>query len=402
MNALTRLGDVWIRGVGFQGQLGLNNKYANAKEFTRIPSLQKQIVKDVQASWAQSAVLLDDGRLIVWGWPLDVRSQMQVSWLYKQHTVLSKFIQRYSPIPRISMREGTEIPEEQQGFIGQVSSIAFGGAFMNAVDVTGKAYSWGVNHRGQCGLNHSRYVSAPSSITDLVSHKIVKAAAGYQHALYLSDDGNVWGTGRAEYSSFGLVPSDQMSPFVSVNTLRQVPVSGITDIAAGQNHSLFLTSYGDVLACGLNSYGQCGQVSFMKAVEIPSKVYLPEPAVKISCGFKHSLVLGQSGAIYAFGSKIYGQLDSIKGRGELDQCSPMKVALPSSSKVVSITASFERSSAITDSGECWVWGGEDMSAYGGENYEGFTLLNEEFPADSGVGIMHVGLGNMHTIVVTQA
>jgi alpha-tubulin suppressor-like RCC1 family protein len=407
MKALARIGSVWVRGIGFLGQLGLNSKYANATEFTRIPSLQRLIIRDVAASWAQSAVLLEDGRLLVWGWPLDARSQMQVTWIYKDYPALAKFIQSYSPVPRISMREGSELPEEQGGFLGHVKSFDFGGAFMSANDgepytEQGRAYAWGMNHRGQCGQGHLQYVREPTPLIDLIDAKIVQVANGYQHSMFLTAEGKVWGTGRVEYANFGFVPVERMSPFVSIDRVTQINVSDITQIAAGQNHSLFLTRQGDVLACGKNDYGQCGQTSFTKVVENPTKVYLPEPVVKVSCGHKHSLVLGASGAVYAFGSKVYGQLDSIKGRGELEQCSPMKVSLPSTSRVLSISANFERSSAITDLGECWVWGGEDMSRLGGEHYQGFTLLNEAFPDDSGTGIMHVGLGYMHTVVVTEA
>eukprot|EP00359_Climacostomum_virens_P005655 CAMPEP_0204915602 /NCGR_PEP_ID=MMETSP1397-20131031/13573_1 /ASSEMBLY_ACC=CAM_ASM_000891 /TAXON_ID=49980 /ORGANISM="Climacostomum Climacostomum virens, Strain Stock W-24" /LENGTH=398 /DNA_ID=CAMNT_0052087717 /DNA_START=36 /DNA_END=1228 /DNA_ORIENTATION=- len=398
MNALTRLGSVWVRGVGFLGQLGLDNRYANAIEFKRMPSLQKQIIKEVKASWAQSAVLLDDGRVILWGWPLDARSQMQVTWLYKDHTTLSKFIQRYSPLPKISMREGTEVPEEQQGFIGKVTALDYGGAFMAALDETGKAYTWGMNHRGQLGLGHYNYVSSPAAVLELIEERIINVATGYQHVLFQNDQGKVWGAGRAEYSQFGTVPSDRLSPYVSIANLFPVPVHNIAKIAAGQNHSLFLTEEGDVLSLGKNGQGQCGQSSFNAIVETPARVYLPEPAVAIACGFKHSLVLGKSGSVYGFGSKLFGQLDSIKGRGDTEQCSPMKIPLPTSGKVVRIIANFERSAAITDTGECWVWGGEDLSHVGGENYEGFTLMNEELPEDSGEGIMDVGLGYMHTIV----
>ena len=131
---LTRLNNVYIRGVGFQGQLGLNNSYQSAEHFIPVPNLQNIKIKDIKASWAQTGLLREDGQVLVWGWPLDIRSQLQVLWLLQHQTALAKFIQKYSPFPKISIREGAEVPEYLPGFVAPVVNLSYGGGFMAACD----------------------------------------------------------------------------------------------------------------------------------------------------------------------------------------------------------------------------------------------------------------------------
>lgn len=76
---LRHVNRVYVRGVGFMGQLGLENGYQNSPIFVPIPRLDSVSVKNIWGSWAQSAALLETGELLTWGWPLDVRSQMQVA-----------------------------------------------------------------------------------------------------------------------------------------------------------------------------------------------------------------------------------------------------------------------------------------------------------------------------------
>lgn len=395
---LVRLHDVYVRGCGFFGQLGLNNRYKDAETFQLIPTLHHVELRDLKASYCQSAALIGKNELLVWGWPLDVRSQMQVLWMLQDRTKLAKFIQRYSPMPWLSLREGIEVPERETEITDKVQSVGIGGAFMVACDDQGCAYGWGTSHRSQFGLSKSTFYGGPTLIPGLEGRNIVDVQCGYQHALYLDDKGRVYGTGRSEYGTLGNIPMPKQSVFGTMKKVVGLPFREIKQIATGQNHSVVVTNSGEVFAFGKNDYGQCGDLLSIERVLTPHQLYLPEPAQQIACGTKHTLILGHSGTLYGLGNRRLGQLDGFRDGFHEDQCSPTPVKLPFSSPIKRIQAGFDRSCAFLETGEVWVWGGDNSKPLGGEFYPDFTLLNDELPEEVSGEISHVGLGFMHTLI----
>ena len=173
------------------------------------------------------------------------------------------------------------------------------------------------------------------------------------------------------------------------------------DVAAGQNHTLFLNENGKVFAVGKNEYGQCSEVSLKKYVEKPQEVFIPEKSKMIACGTKHSLVLGESGVVYGFGAKMHGQIDGHRDGYEIEQGAALPIEIPSQSRVKRIYAAFDRSAAIMENGEVWVWGGLDYRYLEGEFYEEMTLVNPLLPKKKDADIEDVGLGYMHTLLMTS-
>lgn len=395
---LVRLHDVYVRGVGFFGQLGLNNRYQSAEVFTPIPTLQHVELRELKGSYCQSVALLRKNELLVWGWPLDVRSQMQVLWMLKDRTKLAKFIQRYSPMPWLSLREGIEVPERETEIRDKLESVDIGGAYMVACDDQGLAYGWGTAHRGQFGLYKFSFYNVPTPIPGLEGRKIVDVQCGYQHTLYLDEQGRTFGTGRAEYGTLGNIPMMKQSVFGNMKAVVELPIRGVKQIAAGQNHSVMMLHSGEVFACGKNDYGQCGDLLSFDRIMEPHRLYLPEPAKQIACGTKHTLILGQSGTLYGLGNRRLGQLDGFREGFHEDQCSATPVKVPFTSPIRRIQAGFDRSCAFLESGEVWVWGGDNFKYLGGEFYPDFTLLNDELPEGVSGEISHVGLGFMHTLI----
>jgi len=53
---------------------------------------------------------------------------------------------------------------------------------------------------------------------------------------------------------------------------------------------------------GRNDFGQLGRDSYNPKFDVePQPLVLPESIVSIACGSEHSLALGESGAVYAWG-----------------------------------------------------------------------------------------------------
>ncbi len=87
----------------------------------------------------------------------------------------------------------------------------------------------------------------------------------------------------------------------------------MTQVAAGGYQSLALTSSGQLYAFGGNSYGQLGSAANNNPNPTPALVTLPGaggPVTQVAAGYEHSLALTSTGQLYAFGANFYGQLGS--------------------------------------------------------------------------------------------
>src|SRR5688572_6362340 len=101
-------------------------------------------------------------------------------------------------------------------------------------------------------------------------------------------------------------------------------------IAGGGNHSLFLCSSGEVMACGYNSEGQLGDGTTTQRTS-PVKVSGLSGITAIAAGWKHSLFLKNDGTVWACGDNDFGQL----GDGTTTQrTSPVQVIGLSGIKVI--------------------------------------------------------------------
>ncbi|EDW30245.1 GL11742 [Drosophila persimilis] len=84
-------------------------------------------------------------------------------------------------------------------------------------------------------------------------------------------------------------------------------------IACGSRHSMALTEWGQILSCGDNDCGQVGHFTDNDVIEL-SKIlcFLVSKrlvvVVQIACGNNHSLALTSCGELYSWGYNIYGQL----------------------------------------------------------------------------------------------
>jgi len=87
----------------------------------------------------------------------------------------------------------------------------------------------------------------------------------------------------------------------------------IIKMIAGSNHSLALTSYGNVYAWGSNLYGQLGDgttTSSTTPINVTSQFNLStnEIIVDIKSGYYHSTAITSSDNVYTWGRNDYSQL----------------------------------------------------------------------------------------------
>ncbi|WP_033667836.1 RCC1 domain-containing protein, partial [Salinispora fenicalii] len=115
--------------------------------------------------------------------------------------------------------------------------------------------AWGGNGRGALGNGTTTDSPVPVEAELPANTTITAMAAGNGHSVALTSDGAVLAWGRNASGQLGDGTTNNSSTPVVVNL---PPNTTITAIAAGHSHSLAVTSTGTVLAWGYNYYGQLG------------------------------------------------------------------------------------------------------------------------------------------------
>jgi alpha-tubulin suppressor-like RCC1 family protein/serine/threonine protein kinase len=254
---------------------------------------------------------------------------------------------------------------------GRDTQIAAGVYHSLALTPPGRLYAFGLNQYGQLGNTANDTSGKPNARPTLValpgaSGPGIQVATGYVHSLALTSTGQLYAFGENHFGQLGNPTNERSDNPNPTPTLVTLPgASGkITQIAAGGNHSLALTSTGQLYAFGENAFGQLGNATNLGSEEpnpTPTLVTLPGASGKITqiaAGAYHSLVLTSTGQLYAFGSNRYGQLGNpTKGGSGKPSATPTLVTLPGASgPVVQVAAGYIHSLALTSTGQLYAFG----------------------------------------------
>jgi alpha-tubulin suppressor-like RCC1 family protein len=165
-------------------------------------------------------------------------------------------------------------------------------------------------------------------------------------------------------------------PTASINGLTPVAgLSEVTQVAAGDYHTLATVSDGTVRAWGFNYEGQLGtgDISGPEACTVKSLACSRTPlvvpgltnVVAVAAGTYHSLALLSNGTVMAWGENAGGQLGLGTSTGpeicNTYPCSTRPEPVPGLSNVVAIAAAYDASAAVLADGTVMTWG---------YNYEG--------------------------------
>ncbi len=300
------------------------------------------------------------------------------------------------------------------GASGPVTQIATGRYHSLALTSTGQLYAFGLNEDGQLGIEANSGTEEPNPTPTLVtlpgaSGPVTQIAAGARHSLAVTSSGELFAFGSNYYGQLGLETNSGTG--VPNPTPARITLPGasgpVTQVAAGADHSLALTSTGQLYAFGENEYGQLGSATnngTESPNQTPTILTLPtrEPVTQVTGGYSHSLALGSSGELYAFGSNYYGQLGNTIRVGFFN-ANPFP-ALVTLGRVVQIAAGSSYSLAVTSSGQLYAFGWNRYGQLGSATNNGTEEPNPTpTPVDLGTGttIDTVALGpwSDHTLVV---
>jgi uncharacterized repeat protein (TIGR01451 family) len=193
--------------------------------------------------------------------------------------------------------------------IGQVRHIAGGGDHTLAVGADGIVYAWGRNDVGQLGNGQpGNPVTTPQPVRGRDSDRLTQVAfvaAGEKHSLALTTDGHVLSWGGNDQGQLGDGTTANHSTPILINGL-----DGVVAIAANGSFSMALKGDGTVWAWGANDKGQLGDGT-TTGRRTPVRVNFLTGMVGIAAGSNFGLAVMSpqySGAVFAWGDNSHGQL----------------------------------------------------------------------------------------------
>ena len=188
------------------------------------------------------------------------------------------------------------------GGITNWSQVSAGSSHSLGVTSSGIAWAWGFNGNGRLGDGTAVSKTSPVSVIGGIANWS-QVSAGYAHSLGVTSSGIAWAWG---YNSQGRLgdgtPVDKSSP-VSV-------IGGITNwsqVSAGNDHSLGVTSAGIAWAWGFNGNGRLGDGTAVSKTSPVSVIGGITDWSRVSAGGSHSLGVTSSGIAWAWGNNNSGQ-----------------------------------------------------------------------------------------------
>ncbi|CAM9571659.1 unnamed protein product [Discosporangium mesarthrocarpum] len=202
---------------------------------------------------------------------------------------------------------------------------------------------------------------------------VVQVFCGYEHAFALTSDDRVLGWGRAQGLGLGNV-EDVPSPVVVPNLCG----IGVVFMAAGLNHSLALTREGDLYAFGENFTGQLGLGHASSNFLVPQKVVtLCSRGVRqMACGLNHSVVLIENGGVFAFGDNrlgalgLYGDMPRDRTPPPIVAIEPKPVTVIREKEVVQVACGLQHTAVLTSKGDVVCFGDAQWGKLGNGRKQG--------------------------------
>ncbi|GAB2229078.1 hypothetical protein Droror1_Dr00023213 [Drosera rotundifolia] len=233
----------------------------------------------------------------------------------------------------------------------RIRQIACGDSHCLAVTVQGEVASWGRNQNGQLGLGTTEDSLVPHKLLAFQGLSIKMVAAGAEHSAAVTEDGQVYGWGWGRYGNLGLGDrEDRIVPqkVSSTNGTRMILV------ACGWRHTIAVSTTGALYTYGWSKYGQLGHGDFEDHL-IPHKLEAlsGQSISQISGGWRHTMALTSEGKLYGWGWNKFGQV----GVGDnVDHCSPVQVLFPHNQRVVQICCGWRHTLAVTERHNVFSWG----------------------------------------------
>jgi alpha-tubulin suppressor-like RCC1 family protein len=261
--------------------------------------------------------------------------------------------------PFLLMRKKTEISQNQATvtFSNIVPTSVVASLKLTGANIEGqKEFHAGIDlapGENMLGL----VASGEQSLEDVAVRASLLAIDDYSTMTYISSAifENLAAIGN------NLAESDQKDPQKLFEAFKaMVTGAKITDLAAGDTHSLLLREDGTFAAFGSNTFGQLAK-NYVSLETERKFVYCHKAIAQVAAGADFSLFLGKNGKVYAAGQNDSAQLGI--SPAELEQSSSV-VEIPGLENMVAIGAGPANGFAIDSAANLYAWGRNDEGQLG--------------------------------------
>ncbi len=185
------------------------------------------------------------------------------------------------------------------------------------------------------------------------------------------------------------------------NGARFIPVdvkdlSGVQSVSAGARHFCVVTSGGAVQCWGRSDVGQLGNRSSAETFELVDVVGLSSGVISVSAGYHQTCAVTSAGALKCWGANDYGQVGN---NTTLDSLVPADV-VGLSAGVVAVSAGEFYTCAVTSAGAVKCWGSLRWGQFGDPKTTDTSLVPVDIAGLSS-GVVSVSVGDSHACAATS-
>ncbi|DAZ94929.1 TPA: hypothetical protein N0F65_012646 [Lagenidium giganteum] len=131
-----------------------------------------------------------------------------------------------------------------------------------------------------------------------------------------------------------------------------VELAGVRELGSGMNFVIALNGHGELYSWG--------DGAIVDSVDTPCRIlpslFQEQRILKLSCGAHHVLVTSEFGIVFGFGSNAYGQLGIGPPNGKWSSRDPVQIPLPAKQTFVDVACGSDHSIVLGTSGQVWAFG----------------------------------------------
>ncbi|XP_078673987.1 RCC1-like G exchanging factor-like protein [Branchiostoma floridae x Branchiostoma belcheri] len=280
-----------------------------------------------------------------------------------------------NPPPRKRVRKHQTVPYCLQDFSQEARTVSCGYGFtvLTSSKERGKVWGTGVNTDSQLGMQKAvksthegastivlDYVIAPAPVDLPLAQpqetQVLQVACGRAHTLILTDGEGVFSLGNNAYGQC-CRPVVEKEDYRGSPQVNKVNVKGkVKQLAAGLDHSLFLTEDGEVYSCGWGADGQTG-LGHYKTEHQPTRLLGDiegEKITQVATFADCCLAVSEKGDLFGWGNSEYNQLASVIDTTQVNI--PRLLPFDYIGKAVQVAVGGTICAVLNDQGQVYVWG----------------------------------------------